>query len=91
MSANITLKSQDKENDCQKVEVFLRKGAIVLHRHSLTSSKEKAKLFGMIRKFGNKWYTKQEIVLTIGELESIVSAIDEYGDDFRDILFGEEK
>jgi len=61
MSANLVLKSQDSDNDFQSVEVFFKKGGIILHRHVLTSNEEKSKLYGVIeRKFWDKYYCKQK-------------------------------
>jgi len=91
MSANITLKSQDLNNDWQTVEVFLTKGGVVFHRHALTSSEVKANMYGIVRKFWSKWYCKQELILTVSELKMLTEAAAEYADDFRDILFGDEE
>jgi len=91
MSANITLKSQDLNNDWQTVEVFLTNGGIVFHRHALTSNETKAKMYGIVRKFWNKWYCKQELILTVDELKMLTETAAEHADEFRDILFGEEE
>jgi hypothetical protein len=77
MSADLTLKTNQDNNDIQSVELFILNHGFVLHRHCLTENEKKAKAFGIFRKFWNKYYTKQEIVLTNKEVFSILKCISE--------------
>lgn len=77
MSADLTLKLNQDNNDIQTVELFILKHGFVLHRHCLTDDEKKAKAFGIFRKFWNKFYTKQEIVLTNDEVYSILKCVSE--------------
>lgn len=74
--AEITLKREDKyTGELSSVEVFFLKGGVVIHRHHLTDDEDKAKAFKKYRKFWNKWYTMQELVITLPELKSIFQSL----------------
>lgn len=74
--AEITLKREDNvTGELNSVEIFILKGGIVIHRHHLTDDEVKATAFKKYRKFWNKWYTMQELVITLPELKSIFSSL----------------
>ena len=72
MKPLITTKIMMDSGDIHTLELFNCKGAYVLHKHVLTSNESKAELFQKMRKFWNKWYCKQEIVITKEEYRSII-------------------
>ena len=72
--AEIQVKTKHTDGDIHSVEIFFLKGGIVIHRHVLTDNEEKAKAWNKYRKFWNKWYTMQQVVITLPEIKSILKA-----------------
>ena len=66
-----------KNGEIQSVELFRYKKAIMLHRHLTTKDKEKAEMFGIVRKFWNTYYCKQQILLLDDEIVKLVELLNE--------------
>jgi hypothetical protein len=64
MKPSITTKIIQTNGDIHSLELFVYKSAFILHKHVLTDNEEKADLFKKNRKFWNKWYCMQELVIT---------------------------
>ena len=74
MSADLRLKTTQENGDIQIVEIFIRKAGFVLHRHCFIDNLAKAKAYGNYRKFWDKFYTTQVIVITKREVDAIICA-----------------
>lgn len=70
----ITLKRKYSNGDIQSIELFEFDNAFILHRHVLTDSHKRAKLYHIFRKFSNKWYCMQELVITKEEYHCLINA-----------------
>jgi len=70
----ITLKHKYSNGDIQSIELFEFEKAFILHRHVLTDNHKRAKMYQIFRKFSNKWYCMQELVITKEEYNCLKSA-----------------
>lgn len=72
MKARIELKLITRNFDIHKVDMIPFKRGCVLQRHILTNDESKADAFNKVRRFKDKWYSKQRVVITYRELFRIV-------------------
>lgn len=70
--AQVQFRQLYDNGDYHEVEIFFLRGGIIIHRHVLTEDEERATKWGKYRKFWNKWYTQQEVVILKKELKSIL-------------------
>lgn len=67
--AHIQIRQQRDSGDYHEVEFFFIPGGVVIHRHILTENEELATAWKKHRKFWDKWYTMQEVVILRQELK----------------------
>lgn len=70
--ANIQLRQKHNDGDYHEIEIFFVRGGIIIHRHVLTENEERADIWKKYRKFWDKWYTMQEIVILKSELKDLL-------------------
>ena len=68
MKASFRLKTTSPRGTIYTSEIFVSNYSVTVHKHSLTSDEELATHLGIVRKFWNKYYTKQEITMSKTEL-----------------------
>lgn len=73
--AHIQIRQQHDDGDYHEVEIFFAHGGIIIHRHILTDNEERAAIWKKYRKFWNKWYTMQEIVILKKELGALLKGL----------------
>lgn len=58
--------------DLHRVELYFMGRSVIIHRHILTRNEKAADAFGKERRFFGAWYTKQEVVISYGEIRAFV-------------------
>jgi len=76
MKPTVTLIRNYDNGDIETVELFKYEKAIFLHRHVLTKDEKKAKMYGIVRKFWDSFYCKQELLLMNDEIVKLVEQLE---------------
>ena len=77
MKHTLRLKTTSPSGTIYTTEVFISNYHVTIHKHSLTSDEKLAEHYGILRKFGDKYYTKQEINMSKVELREFFRILGE--------------
>lgn len=77
----LIIKKKDSIGCHHKIELFNPyETTFVLHRHSLVESEDLSKLLGFKRKFNDKYYCMQEIVMFETEVIALINGVKSLGE-----------